>query len=83
VKESPRILVDPVGIPEIAGRIGVKRQTVDNWRQQPETGFPPPEAGITIGGRPVWQWAPVGRWCDETGRVYVLPTCSDHAGALS
>lgn len=66
---EPRVLVDPVGMLEIAQRMGVPRQTADNWRQRPTVDFPEPEPDLTIGGRPVWQWATVQEWADRTGRA--------------
>lgn len=50
---------DPVGPPEIAERLGVKRRTVDQWRQR-RLGFPEPR--WTVGGRPAWNWPDVSAW---------------------
>ena len=50
---------DPVGAVEIATRLGVKRTTVDQWRQR-SIGFPEPR--WTVGGRPAWQWEDVEAW---------------------
>ena len=50
---------DPVGTVEIAARLGVKRGTVDQWRQR-DIGFPDPR--WTVGGRPAWQWDDVEAW---------------------
>lgn len=55
----------PVGIPEIAERLGVKRATVDQWIQRGL--MPPPD--WTVGGRPAWNWAAIHRWAEETGRL--------------
>ena len=49
----------PLGIPEIAVALGVKRQTVDVWRWRTEF---PPEESSTIGGRPWWRWGVVCAW---------------------
>ena len=56
---------DPVGIPEIAERAGVKRGTVDVWRDRKI--FPAPD--YTIGGRPAWEWATCWEWLKQTGRI--------------
>lgn len=50
---------DPVGAVEIATRLGVKRRTVDSWRQR-DIGFPEPR--WSVGGRPAWNWDDVERW---------------------
>lgn len=58
---------EPVGIVEIAARLGVKRNTVDQWIQR-AIEFPP--ARWTVGGRPAWNWPDVEQWATETGRLY-------------
>jgi predicted DNA-binding transcriptional regulator AlpA len=55
----------PVGIPEIADKLGVKRATVDQWIQRGL--LPPPD--WTIGGRPAWNWPTIRRWAAGTGRI--------------
>lgn len=55
----------PVGIPEIAEKLGVKRATVDQWIQRGL--LPPPD--WTVGGRPAWNWPTVRGWAVETGRL--------------
>lgn len=57
--------MEPVGIKEIAERLGVQRKTVDQWLQRNVM----PEAKWTVGGRPAWDWDDVGRWAVETGRM--------------
>lgn len=54
----------PVGIPEIAEKLGVKRATVDQWIQR--NLLPPPD--WTVGGRPAWNWVNIRRWAEENGR---------------
>lgn len=53
---------DPVGAIEIAARLGVKRRTVDQWRQR-DLGFPVPR--WTVGGRPAWDWPDVAAWAEK------------------
>lgn len=57
---------DPVGVVEIADRLGVGRKAVDKWRQR-DLGFPAPQ--WTVGGRPAWRWEDVERWARATGRA--------------
>lgn len=56
---------EPVGISEVAERLGVKRPTVDIWRQRGVM----PEPRWTVGGRPAWNWPDVLAWAEETGRA--------------
>lgn len=58
----------PVGLAEIADRIGVARNTVDQWRHGRGGGvFPKPD--WTVGGRPAWRWGTILRWAVRTGRT--------------
>lgn len=56
---------EPVGIPEIATRLGVKRQTVDMWRFRGLL----PQPRWTVGGRPAWQWKDIEAWASDSGRT--------------
>jgi predicted DNA-binding transcriptional regulator AlpA len=56
---------DPVGTVEIAQRLGVKRATVDQWRQRKLM----PEPDWTVGGRPAWRLGTILAWARETGRL--------------
>lgn len=64
---------DPVGIKEIAERLGVKRTTVDRWLQRKL--MPPPT--WQIGGRPAWEWDDVEQWAIRTGRLPETPNAAD------
>jgi hypothetical protein len=65
---ASRCTGEPVGIVEIADRVGVNRQTVDNWQQRSAAGFPPPR--WRVGGRPAWSWQlDIEPWARETGRI--------------
>lgn len=55
---------DPVGLVEIAQRLGVARQTVDAWRHRDLL----PEPRWTVGGRPAWDWSDIARWAADTKR---------------
>lgn len=57
--------VDPVGVADIAGRLGVKQQTVAQWKLRGLL----PRPRWTVSGTPVWQWADVAVWARETGRL--------------
>ncbi len=58
-------LDEPVGLVEIAHRLGVVRDTADKWRVRGE--LPPPD--FTVGGRPAWRWATIEAWARRTGRL--------------
>lgn len=58
-------MAEPVGIKEIAERLGVKRGTVDIWLQR--NLLPAPK--WTVGGRPAWNWPDIERWAKATGRI--------------
>lgn len=55
---------DPVGLAEIAERLGVARSTVDQWRQRRLL----PNPQWTVGGRPAWDWPVIDAWATATGR---------------
>lgn len=57
---------EPVGLAEIAGRLGVTRKTADQWR--PRGLLPKPEP-TTVGGRPWWRWGTIRDWAQATGRA--------------
>jgi hypothetical protein len=62
----------PVGVDEIAVRLGVTRNTVVTWRQRSRTWkkvprFPEPAGRIS--GRFWWWWADVEAWAVEAGRL--------------
>ena len=44
-------MADPVGVIEIAERLSVTRDAVNQWRRR-DVGFPEPR--WTVGGRPAW-----------------------------
>lgn len=54
-------VADPVGIPEIADRLGVTRAALEKWRQR-HSDFPEPR--WTVGGRPAWHFDDVRIWND-------------------
>lgn len=56
---------DPVGIKEIADRLGVQRNTVDVWLNRKIM----PPTRWTVGGRPCWQWTDIEAWARSTGRL--------------
>lgn len=51
-------------MPEVAARLGVKRETVEKWR----TRHLFPEARWTVGGGPAWDWPTIEAWATATGR---------------
>ena len=60
--------LDLVGETEIAGRAGVKAQTVYVWRRR-HADFPAPDVELAMG--PVWRWERVAGWLEHTGRAAV------------
>jgi len=61
----PRNKSEPVGLAEIAERLGVARATVDQWRARGLL----PAPRWTVGGRPAWSLHDILRWARETGRL--------------
>ncbi len=65
----------PVGIVEIAERLGVQRSTVDKWRERSSPlspdflPVPLPKPKWIVGGRPAWSLADIERWARKTGRL--------------
>jgi DNA-binding transcriptional MerR regulator len=55
----------PVGPAEIAGRLGVKPQTVHTWRRRGVL----PAPRWTVSGQPAWDWADIEAWARRTGRL--------------
>lgn len=56
---------DPVGLAEIAERLGVKRETAGMWRHRDLL----PEPRWTVSGAPAWHWPDVEAWARETDRL--------------
>lgn len=56
---------DPVGLKEIAERLGVQRNTVDVWAYRKLL----PDARWQVGGRPAWNWPDIKAWALESGRL--------------
>jgi len=59
------MVADPVGLSEIAHRLGVAQITAKQWRQRGL--LPPPR--WTVSGRPAWNWPDIERWAIKTGRL--------------
>lgn len=59
------IAADPVGLMEIADRLGVDRKTPVRWRQRGV--FPEPR--WTVSGAPAWNWPDIEEWARKTGRI--------------
>ena len=60
-----RTALEVVGEAEIAERLGVKRQTVNQWRFR---GLLPEPLG-TVSGFPAWDWRDIAKWAKTTGRL--------------
>ena len=61
----PYDLDAPVGIAEVADRLGVERDTADHWRVRSVL----PAPNWTVGGRPAWPWKVIEEWAARTGRL--------------
>ena len=60
------LMDDPVGLNQIAERLGVPRATVDTWRHRGQL----PEPELTLGPRQLlWEWAAVEAWAREAGHL--------------
>lgn len=57
-------MAEPVGLCDIADRLGVARQTTKQWHLRK---LLPPQRW-TVSGRPVWEWADIQAWTKRTGR---------------
>ena len=57
--------VEPVGVVDIAKRLGVKQQTVAMWRYRGLL----PEAPWSVSSQPAWNWPDIQRWAEATGRL--------------
>jgi chromosome partitioning protein len=55
-----------VGHHEIATRVGVRENTIAQWRIR-HADFPAPVADLKMG--PVWSWPDVEEWMERTGRL--------------
>jgi hypothetical protein len=61
----------PVGVDEIADRLGVTATTVTTWRRRTRTwkNVPPfPPAFGKVSGRDWWWWSDVVNWAERAGR---------------
>lgn len=63
---APTVREIPIGIDDVARRLGVKADTVQKWRRR-DVGFPL-EAG-SLSGAPYWWAADVDHWASKTGRA--------------
>ena len=55
----------PVGLKEVAHRLGVKEATAHTWQAR---GVLPEPTWPEVGGRPAWRWSAIRDWALETGR---------------
>jgi hypothetical protein len=58
-------LSDLVGVQEIGERLGVKVETVWQWKYRGLL----PAVEATISGTPIWEWQRIEAWAIETGRL--------------
>jgi hypothetical protein len=61
---------DPVGIKELAARLGSNRRTIWVWRD--EKLMPQPDYAF-VNNYPAWEWAKVLKWAGDSGRLHHEP----------
>lgn len=59
------MMVDLVSPVEIADRLGVPVGTVHQWRHRGVL----PEPEWVLSRIPIWRWATIRQWADDTGRT--------------
>jgi hypothetical protein len=57
--------VEPVGVVDIAERLGVRQQTVAMWHYRGLL----PVATWSVSRQPAWNWPDIQRWAEATGRL--------------
>ncbi len=72
--------MEPVGSIEIANFLGVKPDTVVQWRRRPQLGFPAPR--WVVSGRPAWAWGDIKQWSESSGRMVSIVNTEAEAKAL-
>lgn len=58
-------ICEPVGVPELAERLGVKHTTPHTWMTRGVM----PEADWIVSGNKAWRWGTILRWAGERGRI--------------
>ena len=60
-----QVPVEPVGVVDIARRLGVRQQTVAMWRYRGLL----PDPRWSVSNQPAWDWQDIRRWAESTGRL--------------
>lgn len=78
------VTADPVGVVELAERLGVAARTVRMWRERSaSTPVPMPEPTYAnVNGSPAWEWLVVLRWAGVTGHLAYLPAIDAYEEAF-
>lgn len=63
--EQRTVKGEPVGLTEIARRLGVEQDTARQWHKR---GLLPKHRWV-VSSRPAWLWSDVEAWARETGRL--------------
>lgn len=58
-------MCDPVGLVEIAQRLGLASDTPRIWNQRGRL----PAPRWRVSGRPAWEWSEIEEWARATGRL--------------
>jgi predicted DNA-binding transcriptional regulator AlpA len=59
------VKADPVGLADIAERLGVRRQTAKDWKNRGLL----PEPRWHVSGSPAWDWSEIEKWARRTHRL--------------
>ena len=68
VKGNP-MQCEPVGLTEIAARLGVPKRTAYTWKNRGLL----PEPRWTVSGWPAWNWPDIQSWAEEGGYPHQRP----------
>jgi hypothetical protein len=69
--------MEPVGSIEIARFLGVRPDTIVQWRRRPQLDFPEPR--WTVSGRPAWAWKDISDWSVRSGRMVWIANTEEEA----
>ncbi len=58
IDRSKKPLDEPVGLTEIAIRLGIDRDLLNVWHNRGKL----PARRWTVGGRPAWKWRDIEEW---------------------
>lgn len=74
------VMADPVGVVELAARLGVAPRTVRMWRERSvgaRVPMPQPDYA-EVNGSPAWEWPSILRWAGLTGHLAYGPAIDEY-----